>query len=98
MISQICPRCNASVTEGQKFCQNCGHRLAGTSTIAKRLMMLRAESGETQAELAESVGMSVPAINRHENGNRNPHASTIIKFCQHYNVSADWLLGLRNDR
>ena len=93
-----CPKCDAPVIEGQNYCQECGHKLFGKSVFAKRLMMLRAESGESQADIARETGVSMPAVNRWENGNRTPRSDSIVALCKHYNVSADWLLGLSDER
>lgn len=68
------------------------------NTFAKRLMMLRAERGESQADIAREIGVSIPGVSRWENGNRTPRSDSIIALCKHYNVSADYLLGLTDIR
>jgi len=92
-----CPKCDAPVIEGQHYCQECGHKLFGKSVFAKRLMMLRAKSGESQADIARETGVSIPAVNRWENGNRAARSDSIVALCKHFNVSADWLLGLSDE-
>ena len=47
-----------------------------------------------QADLSKAIGTAPCLISQWETGSRKPSAGNIIKLCQHYNISADWLLGL----
>ena len=62
-----------------------------------RLKCLRKDRGETQKDLADFLGIKQNQIGEMENGRK---ASTIAKLallCEHYNISADYLLGLTDE-
>lgn len=67
-------------------------------SIKKRLMMLRAEAGESQAYISEVCGVCHASVCRWENGNREIPTHAVIDLCKHYGVSADWVLGLSDKR
>ena len=63
--------------------------------FGQRLKKLRLERQENQSVLAEVLGVSVAQISEIENGTK---ATTLEKFaliCEHYQVSADYLLGFQ---
>lgn len=62
--------------------------------LSARIKYIRKQRGEGQADLSKAIGTSQNLISRWEIGRFEPSAGNIIKLCQHYNVSADWLLGL----
>ena len=62
--------------------------------ISARIKYLRNQRKEKQCTLAKAIGTSSGLISNWELGNRKPGADSIIKLCNHFNVSADWLLGL----
>ena len=62
--------------------------------ISARIKYIRKQRGEIQADLAKAIGTVPNRISQWETGSKKPSAGNIIKLCQHYNVSADWLLGL----
>lgn len=64
------------------------------SGIAERLGRLRVEHGETQQSLAAALNVSREAVKFWESGDRQIKASDLARIAQHYNVSADYLLGL----
>lgn len=51
----------------------------------------------TQAKAAESIGIDQRQWNRYENGYNEIPVRYIIALCETHNVSADWLLGLKED-
>ena len=55
---------------------------------------LRSDAGETQQELADSLGVKRETVNQWEKGTRQIKADAIKKLAQHFNTSADFLLGL----
>ena len=59
-----------------------------------RLRGLRKLRGETQQELAELLGVKPNQIGEMENGRKASTFSRLAQLCEHYNVSADYLLGL----
>jgi transcriptional regulator with XRE-family HTH domain len=58
---------------------------------------LRTESGLTQEQLAKIIGFSPAAIGPWENGKQKPAADALIALAKHFNVSADYILGLEKD-
>ena len=58
---------------------------------------LRTEHKMTQPDLAKIIGVSNGMISFWENNVCEPTASNIIKLCQVFDVSADYLLGLKDE-
>lgn len=61
--------------------------------FSKRLKELRTAKGLTLKDAAVSVGLTLMAYAHYEYGDRQPTIETIIKLCDFYGVSADYLLG-----
>ncbi len=59
-----------------------------------RLKNLRKASKETQADLAALLGVKPNQIVEMENGRKTTTFEKLSVICEHYNVSADYLLGL----
>ena len=59
-----------------------------------RVKKLRKAHGEQQKELAEAIGATQATISDIENGRKATSFDRLAAICQHYNVSADYLLGL----
>ena len=59
--------------------------------LANRLKDARAESGLTQADLAERVGVTRKTVNTVENGVFTPSATLAIKLAQALNVPVEEL-------
>ena len=59
--------------------------------IGKRMKELRGTMSQRQA--AACVGIKPQSWSVYENGQSLPGAQVIKNICQHFNVSADWLLG-----
>ncbi|MBM6680265.1 helix-turn-helix domain-containing protein [Pseudoflavonifractor capillosus] len=62
--------------------------------FAIRVKKLRKAHGEQQKELAEAIGATQATISDIENGRKATSFDRLAAICQHYNVSADYLLGL----
>lgn len=62
-------------------------------TLSERLIKLKETNNLLQKDIAKSVGLSLRSYQRYEYGEREPTASIIIKLCDYFNVSADYLLG-----
>ena len=59
-----------------------------------RLASTRTDNDTTQRELAKVLGWHQVQIARYETGKVTPPINYIIAFCKHFNVSADYILGL----
>ena len=64
------------------------------STIGDRLREARGEL--SMAKAAVLVGISQQAWNLYEKNSSAPGAKLILRICQAFHVSADWLLGIPN--
>jgi len=60
----------------------------------ERIRELRLQHGETQQQLAELLATSQQAYLKYEKGINEMPIRRIILLCEHYNVSADYLLGM----
>ncbi len=61
-------------------------------SIAERLQELRKQSGYSQEQVAEMLGLSRQAISKWESGQGKPEIDNIVKLTEIYNVSADYIL------
>lgn len=62
--------------------------------IGERLAEIRKDHGDTQANLAEQCGVSLPTVRAWEQGKSSPSHSMLVAICRRYHVSSDYLLGL----
>ena len=62
-----------------------------------RLRKIRSRNHETQKELAEILGVKPNQIGEMENGRGATALAKLAHICEHYNVSADYLLGLTDE-
>ena len=58
-----------------------------------RIKYLREEKKIYQKDLAQLLGISVPAINYYENEKRAMDTNTALILANYFNVSVDYLLG-----
>lgn len=62
--------------------------------VSKRIVELREAAGETQQELADAIGITRQSLSRYEIASRTINVDVLGALAEHYNVSADYLLGL----
>ena len=62
----------------------------------ERLKAIRMESGLTQKEVYEQLGLSQNGYASYEQGRTEPNIATLVKLCHIFDVSADYLLGLED--
>lgn len=63
----------------------------------QRIRKIRRLHNETQQELANMLQMKQAQYQRYESGKQALPIEHLIKICQHYNVSADYILGLKEE-
>lgn len=63
-----------------------------------RIKLLREEKNVYQKDLAQLLGVSVPAINYYENEKRAMDTDTAMKLADYFGVSVDYLLGKSETR
>lgn len=61
--------------------------------MLKTLKKLREESGITQKQLADHIGVSQQSINKYENHNIEPDIETLIRIADFFDTSVDYLIG-----
>lgn len=54
---------------------------------------LREEKGVKQKDVADFLGLTPKAYCFYELGKREPSLASLIKLCDYYEVSADYILG-----
>lgn len=62
--------------------------------IGERLAEMRKDHGDTQAALAERLGVSLPTVRAWEQEKSSPSHEMLVSICKLYHVSSDYLLGL----
>lgn len=58
-----------------------------------RLKQIMTETGVTQRQVAEAIGVTEPALNHYINGRREPDIATLVKPADYFDVSIDYLVG-----
>ena len=61
--------------------------------FSRTLSLLRQEKGVSQRTAAGALGISQALLSHYENGIREPGLPFVVKACDYYGVSADFLLG-----
>ena len=68
-----------------------------TEIFGQRLRAIRKASGQKQEELGAVLGVQKSQISELERGSASTTLERLSVICEHYNVSADYLLGLTDD-
>ena len=64
--------------------------------FGKRIRDVREDMDLNQTKLGKEVNMTQRKISYIENGTYEPSIDDIISFCKFFNVSSDYLLGLKD--
>lgn len=64
-------------------------------TYQQKLKVLREKKGMTQSQIAIILKTSQQYYGKYENGIRPLPIEHLITLCKFYNVSADWVLGIK---
>ena len=65
--------------------------------FGQRLLEIRKQNHETQPDLAQLLNVSKSRISEMENGKNTTTIEKFALICEHYKVSANYLLGLSDD-
>ncbi|MGI5966578.1 MULTISPECIES: helix-turn-helix domain-containing protein [Anaerotruncus] len=60
----------------------------------QRLKEMRLEHGLTEREVADALGCTIQTYQKYESGKKEIFSNTLLKLCNFYQVSADYLLDL----
>ena len=63
------------------------------SEFPRTLSLLRQEKKVSQRTAADALGISQALLSHYENGVREPGLAFVVRACDYYGVSADFLLG-----
>ena len=64
--------------------------------IGYRIKEIRIERGLSQTAFANSIGVTQDSISLWEQNKRIPDTLYVIRICRKYDLSADYLLGLKD--
>ena len=63
------------------------------TAFSRTLSLLRQEKGVSQRAAAKELGISQALLSHYENGIREPGLAFVLRACEYYHVSADFMLG-----
>lgn len=63
----------------------------------ERIKELRNSLGINQVEFGKKLGVTKQCISNWENGNIQPSIDMLIKICNEFSISSDYLLGLSSE-
>ena len=58
---------------------------------------LALRAGESRKNLADLLSVSISQVSEMENGRKGTTMEKLAVLCRHYNISADYLLGLTDE-
>lgn len=67
-------------------------------SINEKITLLKNEKGLNTLQLSKALGVGNSIMYHLEKGRNLPSAEMIVKICNLFHVSADWLLGLKEER
>lgn len=65
--------------------------------VVSNLRVIRVARGFSQMDIAEVLDTTQQVYSRYENGQNEIPLHHIITLCKFYGISADWLLGLKEE-
>ena len=68
------------------------------NSLSMILSSLRKETGLSQRQVASDLGISQALLSHYENGAREPKLEFVVKACDYYKVTADYILGRSDER
>lgn len=68
------------------------------NSFSRIITLLRKEKGITQKQAARDLGISQALLSHYEKGVRECGLDFLVKLCDYYNVSSDYVLGRSPDR
>ena len=63
-----------------------------------RMRQLVESSGKLYKDVASDLGIAAPTLTRYMTGERVPELTYLVRVCEHFHVSLDWLIGLSGDK
>lgn len=97
ILVKIFIRINSKLLYCVHLIYNYGKRVVYMKSMIKKLRDLREDNDLTQEAVAKILGTSQTMYARYERGANELPVRHLKKLCEYYNVSADFLLGIRTD-
>lgn len=66
--------------------------------LGDRIKLLRNEQGITQEQLGDCLNLSRSSVKGYENDGVEPSLSVLVKICDVFNISLDYLLGRTEEK
>jgi len=74
------------------------NELPKKSKFSVTLAKLRQEKGLSQRQAARELGVSQALLSHYETNAREPKLDFVIRLCDYYSVTTDYMLGLTDER
>lgn len=71
--------------------------MADLRIFASRLKEFRINLGLSQRQMAEKIGITAATLSAYETNSKNPSISVAIEIANKFDVSLDWLCGIKKD-
>ena len=65
--------------------------------VVQNLRLIRIKRGCSQMDIAEVLNTTQQQYSKYENGQNEIPVRHVITLCKFYGISADWLLGLKDE-
>lgn len=65
--------------------------------VIQNLRTIRIKKGYSQMDIAEILNTTQQQYSKYENGQNEIPVRHVITLCKFYSISADWLLGLKEE-
>ena len=65
--------------------------------VIQNIRKIRIKKGYSQMDIAEILNTTQQQYSKYENGQNEIPVRHVITLCKFYGISADWLLGLKDD-
>ena len=65
--------------------------------VIQNLRTIRIKRGYSQMDIAEILNTTQQQYSKYENGQNEIPVRHVITLCKFYGISADWLLGLKEE-
>jgi transcriptional regulator with XRE-family HTH domain len=72
--------------------------MSSSTEFSRTLSLLRQQRGVSQRTAAADLGVSQALLSHYENGVREPGLAFVVRACEYYRVSADYILGISDIR
>ncbi len=66
--------------------------------FAERLKQLREKTGDNSRTVAKVLGLSTSTYLYYEQEKTQPNLDTLVKIAKYFNVSVDYLLGIKDEK